>query len=207
MEELKDKVPFHTLVTGPSGCGKTEYLVDLLHGSYRFVFEYIILICPTYSVNETYRGFGNNDPRFIVLSPDASNVDEIDELLLCCKEVFSGYETLIILDDCAVSRNLKQRSNNFVNLAFSGRHERISVWVLSQQLTSISKPFRENVGCIISFYTPNKTSNQVLFEEFSNLDPEHKKEYIKILKTKKYAHVCFSLRHPYQSYVEIPNVI
>jgi len=202
MEELKDQVPFHSLIIGPTNCGKTQYLIDILRGPYRHVFEYVILICPTYSKNKTYQGFGKNDPRFIVLSPDASSVDEIDEILSCCKEVFSGHETLIVLDDCAVSKDLKQRSNMFINLAFSGRHEKISVWVLTQQLTSIAKPYRENIACVISFFSPSRISKQILFDEYGgDLSVEHKKEFMKILKNNKYAHVCFCLMYPYYQYV------
>ena len=73
--------------------------------------------------------------------PDASNQDEINEALDCCKTLFSGFNTLIILDDCAVSQDLKKRSNKFIDLAFSGRHSKMSVWLLTQQLTSIAKAF------------------------------------------------------------------
>ena len=63
--------------------------------------------------------------------PDASNQGEINEALDCCKTLFSGFKTLIILDDCAVSQDLKKRSNKLIDLAFSGRHSKISVWVLT----------------------------------------------------------------------------
>ena len=56
-----------------------------------------------------------------MLSPDASNVEEINDLLGICEDFFSGTNTLIILDDCAVSKDLKNRTNKFINLAFSGR--------------------------------------------------------------------------------------
>lgn len=204
MEELKDKTPYHCIITGPTNCGKTQYLVDILRGPYRYAFEYIILLCPTYVKNTTYRGFCHNDPRFIVLSP-TDDVDEINDLLSCCQTVFSGTNTLIILDDCAFSKDLKQRSNEFIKLAFSGRHEGLSIWVLTQQLTSIAKPFRENVACIISFFSPNKLSNQALFDEYGG-DVEHKNEFIKILKSEKYARICFCLQYPYNSYIEIPHV-
>ena len=55
MDELIHKTPFHCIITGPTNCGKTEYLVTKLRGSFRYVFEYIILICPTYIHNKTYR--------------------------------------------------------------------------------------------------------------------------------------------------------
>ena len=196
MEELKDKIPFNCIITGPTNCGKTKFLINKLRTSFRDIFEYIVLICPTYIHNEMYKGFARNDKRFVVLVPE-NNEDEINDLLTCCKDLFSGTNTLIILDDCAFSRDLKQRSNEFIKLAFSGRHEGISVWVLTQQLTAISKPFRENVACIISFYNPNKVSEKILFEEYGgSLDPDHRKHFIKILKSEKYARVCFCLRSP-----------
>lgn len=121
-------------------------------------------------------------------------------------EVFSGYKSLNILDDCAFSKDLKKRTNKFISLAFSGRHENISVWVLTQQLTAIAKPFRENVGCIISFFTPNKIANQTLFDEYGgDLDADQKKQFMEIFKSEKYSRICFCLRHPFQSYLEIPN--
>ena len=67
----------------------------------------------------------------IVASPDASNCDEINDLQHPCAELFSVTYTLIILDNCAISKDSKKRSNKFINLAFSGRHEGLSVWVLT----------------------------------------------------------------------------
>ena len=49
MEELKDKIPFHSIIIGPTNCGKTKFLIDQLHGPFRYVFNYIILICPTFA--------------------------------------------------------------------------------------------------------------------------------------------------------------
>lgn len=208
MEELRDKLPFHCIITGPTNCGKTEFLLSTLRTSYRRIFEYIVLICPTYLNNKTYQGFAKNDPRFFVLIPDASNDEELNDILTDVVVFFSGLKTLVILDDCAFSKDVKKRSNKFINLAFSGRHENISVWVLTQQLTAIAKPFRENAGCIISFFTPNKISNQTLFDEYGeNLDVEHKKHFMKILKSEKYSRICFCLRHPFHTYVEIPNTL
>ena len=127
MEELREKVPFHCIITGPSNCGKTKYLTEKLRGPFRNVFEYIVVICPTYAKNKTYYGFAQNDKRFYVLSPDARNSDMIDELLKDCLTLFAVTNTLIILDDCAVSKDLKHRSNKFIDLAFSGRHVGLSV--------------------------------------------------------------------------------
>ena len=52
--------------------------------------------------------------------------------------------SLIILDDCAQSKDVKNRTSEIVNLAFSGRHDGISTIIFTQQLTSIAKPYRDN---------------------------------------------------------------
>ena len=65
--------------------------------------------------------------------------------------MYEGTNTLIILDDCAASRDVKQRTNELVDLAFSARHKGISVWVFTQQITSIAKAFRENIAALVLF--------------------------------------------------------
>ena len=203
MDELIHKTPFHCIVTGPTNCGKTEYLVSKLRGSFRRVFEYIILICPTYIHNKTYRGFAQGDKRFFVFFPN--NDEEIQEILKDSKTVFSGTNTLIILDDCAVTKEIKKRSNELIRLAFSGRHEGFSVWVLTQQLTSISKPFRDNIACIIAFHNPSQVGTKTMFEDHCNgIPPEARGVITNELKTNEYSRLCISQRHPFDWYLELP---
>ena len=204
MNELIHKTPFHCIITGPTNCGKTKYLVDQLRGSFRYVFEYIILICPTYIHNKTYKGFAHKDPRFFVFCPHDS--EEILDLLQACKTLFSGTNTLIILDDCAVSKELKNRSNEFIRLAFSGRHEGLSVWVLTQQLTSISKPFRDNIACIVAFHNPSQVGTKCMFEDHCNgIPPEDRAVITNELKTNEYSRLCISQRYPFDWYLELPH--
>ena len=203
MNELIHKTPFHCIITGPTNCGKTKYLVDQLRGSFHYVFEYIILICPTYIRNKTYQGFARGDRRFFVFCP--TDNEEIQDLLQACKTLFSGTNTLIILDDCAVSKELKKRSNEFIRLAFSGRHEGLSVWVLTQQLTSISKPFRDNIACIIAFHNPSQVGTKTMFEDHCNGIPTEERSAItNELKSNEYSRLCISQRYPFDWYLELP---
>ena len=64
MQELQDKTPFHCIITGPTNCGKTQYLIEQLREPFKGVFEYIVLICPTYAKNKTYHGFAENDKYY-----------------------------------------------------------------------------------------------------------------------------------------------
>ena len=205
MQELRDKIPFHCIITGPTNCGKTQYLIEQLRGPFKGVFDYIVLICPTYEKNKTYEGFGENDPRLLVVSPDASNCDEINDLLEHCTTLFSDTNTLLVLDDCAVSKDLKKRLNQFINLGFSGRHIGLSVWVLTQQLTSIAKPFRENVACVVAFHNPSQIGTKTLFEDYGgDLDVDTRKKFVDILKSERYSKICFCLRYPFHIYLEVP---
>ena len=206
MDELVEKIPFNCIITGPTNCGKTRFLIEKLSGAFRKKFEYIVMICPTFTINETYKNVAKDDKKFFVWMPDVSNQDEINEALDCCKSLFSGFNTLIILDDCAISQDLKKRSNKFIDLAFSGRHSKISVWVLTQQLTSIANPFRDNVACIVAFHNPSQVGTKTLFEDYGgDMDAEMRRKFCEVLKSEKFSRLCFSLRHPYKTYLEIPN--
>ena len=64
-----------------------------------------------------------------------------------------------------------------MNLAFSARHKGSSVWVLTQQMTSIAKAFRENIACLVLFYSPSAKDMKVIFENYAgDLINEAKKE-------------------------------
>ena len=72
------------------------------------------------------------------------------------------------------------------------------MWVLTQQITSIAKPFRENVAAIVLFCTPSSKTTKAIFEDYAGeLTHEEYKELIAKLKGRKFSHLVFSLRHPY----------
>ena len=111
---------------------------------------------------------------------------------------FEGTNTLIVLDDCAASKDVKGRTGELVKLGFSACHAGISVWVLTQQLSSITKPFRENVAAIVLFYTPSAKTTKTIFEEYAGeLSRDELKQMISRLKERKFAHLIFSLRLPF----------
>ena len=133
MQELREKLPFHCIIVGPIDCGKTQYLLEKFRGSFKGLFDFIFLVFPAYVYNQTYHGFGKGEKRFLVASPSADSEDEINQLLDDSSTLFAGTNTLIILDDCAMSKEMKKRSNKLIELSFSGRHKGLSVWVLTQQ--------------------------------------------------------------------------
>ena len=137
---MSDREPNNILIVGQTCCGKTYHLLYMLEGEYFQCFKYIYLICSTFNVNRTYCNWKYiNDPNLFVVQ---CNHDEVNIWLKIITIDSCGDPTLIILDDCAAGQNAKDRTSELVNLGFSARHRNISVFVITQQLTSIAKPFR-----------------------------------------------------------------
>lgn len=101
-------------------------------------------------------------PRWFVIICEQH---QVESWLNVVSVFFEGTNTLIVLDDCAASEDVKGRTSELVNVGFSARLTGISVWVLTQlQLSSIAKPFREKVVTIVLFYTPSAKTTKAIFE-------------------------------------------
>ena len=122
-------IPFNALIVGPTNFGKTQFLVNQLCGPFNGKFDFIVLICPTFAYNRTLYRFGERDPRLYVIICDQHHVEN---WLKVASFAFEGANTLIVLDDCAASKDVKGRTGELVKLGFSARHAGISVWVLTQ---------------------------------------------------------------------------
>ena len=191
-----NKIPFNASIVGPTNSGKSKLVVDQLCGPFRGKYDYIVLICPTFTHNKTYNRFGAKDPRFFVVD---CNHHKVEIWLQLVTFAFEGTNTLIILADCAASKDVKGRPGQLVELAFSARHFGISVWVLTQKITSITPSFRENVAAIILFYTPSAKTTKDYAGEMSHVQYRH---WISKLKENKYSYMVFSLRHTYKIFIQ-----
>ena len=130
-------IPFNAFIVGLTNSGKSRFVVDQIYRLFRGKFDYIVLICPTFVHNKTYRRIGENDPRMFVI---ICMQHEVENWLKLVSWLFEGTNMLIILNDCAASKDVKGRTGQLANLGFSARHIGISVWVLTQKITSIT-PF------------------------------------------------------------------
>ena len=205
MDCLTDLIPGHLLIVGPTASGKSRLVVEALRGPFRGKFHVVCLICPTYAHNKTYRGFALKDPGFVALAP-ANSGGEIEKCLRLAVAVFEGRgQVLLILDDCAASEDVKRHRSALIELAFSGRHKNFSVWLLTQQYTSVAKAFRENVAATLTFYSPSELDGKTLWENYGvGHSKEERHQMLSALKEHPYARLCFRLRHPFDIVLEIP---
>ena len=162
--------------------GKTFYLLQLLETDYKNHFEKIFLICPTFVHNKTYQEWKYvNDEDFVVIPCDH---DEVECYLRKVSRFAEGTNSLIILDDCASTQAVKNRTSELVKLGFSARHYGLSTIVITQQLTSIAKPYRENISKLVTFYNPSSKDMNTIFDDYlSTLDNSEKSKLFLRLKT------------------------
>ena len=159
-------------------------------------FDFICLICPTFDWNTTYENWKYyHDENFI---PVCCDQDDVEQNLKYFVSETKGTQSLIILDDCASGKSVKNRTSELVKLGFSACHYGLSVVVITQQLTSIAKPFRENISKLITFYNPNKKDMKTIMEEYlGNITKEEEEKILDILKTKQYSNLEISLCFPF----------
>ena len=197
------ETPFNMMIVGMTNCGKTYYLLEMIEKEYFRHFEYIFLICPTYNWNKAYQEWEYKDSeRFYPIPCDQNSVYDFLKYIM---DNFKGTNSLIILDDCAQTQVVKNRTSELVNLAFSARHYGFSPIVITQQLTSITKPYRENIAKLVTFYNPSKKDMQAITDDFLNVEKEEIKDIVQKLKNNKYSRLEILLRCPYTHEVIIPS--
>ena len=196
--------PFNMIIVGMTGCGKTYYLLTLLETEYKKHFENIFVICPTFPQNRTYQEWKYvNDECFFAIPCDH---DEVERYLKEVTNHAEGTNSLIVLDDCANTKFVKKRTSELVRLGFSSRHYGLSTIVLTQQLTSIAKPYRENISKLMTFYNPSSKDMNAIFDDYlSTLDASEKKAIVSELKNNDYARLEILLRRPYSHEVVVPE--
>ncbi len=118
---------------------------------------------------------------------------------------FKGTNSLIILDDCASAQAVKNRVSELVSLGMHARHFGFSTIVITQQFTSIAKPFRENISKLVIFYNISKKDMQTITDEFLNVEKEEIKNITQKLKNNKHSRLEILLRHPFTHKVITSN--
>ena len=143
------------IIVGMTACGKTQYLLNMLEKEYKNHYDYIV-VCPTLEDNKTYQQWKYlTDPDVYELPVSHDNVENT---LRDNTHYAKNTNSLIILDDCAASKDVKNRTSELVKLGFSGRHTGLIPIVVRQQLTSIAKPYRMNISKLVTFYNGAKTT-------------------------------------------------
>jgi DNA segregation ATPase FtsK/SpoIIIE-like protein len=200
---MHPKPPFNMLIVGMTGSGKTQFLLDMLETEYNRVFDYIVIVGPTLNWNTTYTNWSHLNDHGVIKIPCSQEM--INHVLQTAALIFRGTNTLIIVDDCASNQAVKKRVSALVRLAFSARHYHLSVIVLTQQLSSVAKPFRENISRLVTFYNPSRKDMKTITDDYlSGVPQETISAITKVLRNEKYTALDILLQHPYTFTISKP---
>ena len=176
-----NSLPFNMLVTGASDSGKTYFLMNLLEREFKNKFNSIVIFCPTIEFNKTYkeRAFIDKDKNIYIYTPKLVQ----DDLNLCLEDTINEFksetsQTLFIVDDCANLWEAKNKCTKLTELAFSGRHINISVWLLTQKYNAICKDFRENIKHLVIHALNDQNALDQIFKENRCLPSDRKEAAI-----------------------------
>ena len=178
-------------------------LLKMFENEYSKKFEYIVLLWSNLLLDKSYLKY-YSDSKFICLP---ISHDSVDKTLKYVVDRYKGKSTAIILDDCASSQDITNKTGEVTEPAMGGRHFNHILFILTQELTSIAKPVRENIGRLVVFYTPNRKDIKLICNKYLyGVDDDKEIErIIKHLRQNKYSHLVVELQFPYKHYLSLIN--
>ena len=185
----------HTAIfSGPTSCGKTQKVLDLIEEEYKHHFENIVILCPTLRWNKTYleRSWIWKNDYIFVFEPRRNLFKLIEKL----SSLFSGEETLFIVDDMISDETLDKKRQPLLELAISGRHRQHSLWLLTQSYTAVPKNLRRQKKQLFAWYPSEKSDLKILDEETNLMNSEDLAKIKEKLKREKHACLYVRLDHP-----------
>ena len=123
-------IPFNTLIVGPTNLGKTQFLVNQLCGLFNGKFYYVVLICPTFAYIRMQHHFAERDPQLYVIICEQHQVE--NWLKIACF-YFESTSTLIVLDDCGASKEVKRGASQARFFGSPRRHQRVGAYSAALQ--------------------------------------------------------------------------
>ena len=179
------------MIVGQTGCGKSWFVMDLINGEYKNFFSVIMIICPTFKHNETYKAHSDifhyrarNSQGTKIFFDDLKEgmADPIDALEFYTRS-FKGTNTLFILDDLAEDQCMDKKRTALGKMAISGRHYKHSMWVITQKYNSINTQIRQQSQWICSFYCKSTRSfNDMLDDNEAGIKKEDRGKILDHLK-------------------------
>ena len=186
-----NNIPFKTLIKVPTNSG------NQLKGPFRGKFDYMVLICPTFVHNKTYDRFVDHDSRIFVTG---CQQEEVELWLKLSSHSFQGMNTLIILDNCAASKDVKGRTGQLASLGFLAVME-ASAFGFWRSRSPASQNHSAKTWPPLFFFIPRwakpwQTSLRTISASFVH---KSTRNWWQSWKRKNFTYLLFALRHPFRT--------
>ena len=175
-------LPMRMLVVAPSNGGKSNMLKNMLlrpEFGYRDYFTDPKTGALNYFVFSRTLGADHTLDELVDQLPKFHAYREWDDTIIRDIMEYSRLKTergvLLLLDDMITDTKVFNKcSGNLLNeLAFMGRHHKVSFILTTQSYTSIQRPIRINTSVVIAFILKNKREEQAFLEEQSMWETIH----------------------------------
>jgi hypothetical protein len=172
-------LPMRMLVVAPSNGGKSNMLKNMLlrpEFGYRDYFTDTKTGALNYFVFSRTLGADHTLDELVDQLPKFHSYREWDDMIIRDIMEYSRLKTergvLLLLDDMITdTKAFNKCSGNLLNeLAFMGRHHKVSFIITAQSYTSIQRPIRINSSAVIAFNLKNKREEQAFLDEQSMWD-------------------------------------
>ena len=169
-------LPMRMLVVAPSNGGKSNMLKNMLlrpEFGYRDYFTDTKTGALNYFVFSRTLGVDHTLDELVDQLPKFHSYREWDDMIIRDIMEYSRLKTergvLLLLDDMITdTKAFNKCSGNLLNeLAFMGRHHKVSFIITSQSYTSIQRPIRINSSAVIAFNLKNKREEQAFLDKQS----------------------------------------
>ena len=183
------------MFVAPTGVGKTHLALSLLETEYRNHFDFIVIICPTFTGITLHTkiivGFG--------MKPGVIPIELGNQLYYLIEKIsnlLSGDKTLFLIDDIIADETLDKRCQPLLELAISWRHRGHSLWLLTQSYTAEPYNIRRQAKMLYVWYPENRTDLNIIHEENDIMGPEELARVKAELKSGK--HTCLIMKMEHQ---------
>lgn len=172
------QTPALLLITGKSGFGKTSQAVKLYLKRFAHVVDRTYMICPSFESQEVFdpmREFVSS----VITEPTEKTFTNIRDNIISNNAKFAAQDKpkpkwFLFIDDLGGLPFMNNgRIGAFANLANQMRPLGISCMVITQQATSISAAYRDNVTGVLSFPETRAKAKQWLHEEYGMSIPRN----------------------------------
>ena len=189
-------LPMRMLVVAPSNGGKSNMLKNMLlrpEFGYRDYFTDLKTGALNYFVFSRTLGADHTLDELVDQLPKFHAYREWDDTIIRDIMEYSRLKTergvLLLLDDMITDTKVFNKcSGNVLNeLAFMGRHHKVSFILTTQSYTSIQRPIRINTSAVIAFNLKNKREEQAFQEEQSMWETIH--ELYTVATSPKYGYL------------------
>ena len=182
------------IFTGQTGCGKSELVLRLLKNEYKHHFDYIVFLCSTISKNQTYLECSElwDDDDIFLIEPENNLLHWIDKF----SKLLSGQTTLFIVDDMIGDESLSKYRSELLTLATSGRHDKHSLWLLTQVYNAIPKTIRRQCKMLFTWYPKDRSDLKIIDEETNIVEKEDWPDIKDQLKSTKHTALYLRIEFP-----------